>query len=57
MALSSEQAPFTSEIVGSILAADLCKKSQSDSMLCTESREFSLRALWFPPTGKVVRVG
>jgi hypothetical protein len=57
VALSSEQAPFTSEIVGSILAADLCKKSQSDSMLCTESREFSLRVLWFPPTGKVVRVG
>jgi hypothetical protein len=34
---SSEQVPFTSEIVGSILAADSCGKSQR----CTECRKFS----------------
>ena len=41
VALSSEQVPFTSEIGGSILAAD------RQSMLC---------AGWFPQTRKVDRV-
>jgi hypothetical protein len=31
VALSSEQAPFTSEIVGSILATDSCEKSRGFS--------------------------
>ena len=35
MAKSSEQAPFTSEIVGLILATDSCEKSQST--LCQKS--------------------
>ena len=38
VAQSSEQAPFTSEIVGSILATDSCEKSQST---LAESRGFS----------------
>jgi hypothetical protein len=37
VARSSEQAPFTSEIVGSILATDSCEKSQRSA----ESRGFS----------------
>ena len=39
VAQSSEQAPFTSEIVGSILAKDSCEKSQST--LCRKSWVFS----------------
>ena len=38
MTQSSEHAPFTSEIVGSILATDSCEKSQST--LC-QGRGFS----------------
>jgi hypothetical protein len=38
VAQSSEQAPFTSEFVGSILATDSCEKSQRSA----ESRRFSL---------------
>ena len=36
---SSQQAPFTSEFVGSILATDSCKRSQST--LCRKSWGFS----------------
>jgi hypothetical protein len=39
MAQSSEQAPFNSEIVGSILATDSCEKSRST--LCRKSWVFS----------------
>ena len=39
VAQSSEQAPFTSEFVASILATDLCEKSQST--LCRKSWVFS----------------
>ena len=38
LAQSSEQAPFTSKFVGSILATDSCEMSQSTS---AESRGFS----------------
>ena len=46
-----EQAPFTSEFVGWILATDSCEKSQSTKVVGF------LRVLQFPPTGKVDRVG
>ena len=52
----SEQAPFTSEVVDSILAMDSREKSQSTP--CRKS--FFLNFFWglrFPPTGKVDRVG
>ena len=39
MAQASEQAPFTSEIVGLILTTDSCEKSQST--LCQKSWVFS----------------
>ena len=55
MAQSSEQAPFISEFVGSILAMDSCEKSQST--LCRKSWVSFLRVLRFLPTGKVDRVG
>ena len=50
VAQSSEQAPFNSEIVGSILATDSCEKSLST--LCRKSWVFS----WcsgFLPQGKL----
>jgi hypothetical protein len=47
---SSEQAPFTSEIVGSILATDSCEKSQST--LCRKSWVFS-GCSGFLPQGKL----
>ena len=50
VAQSSEQAPFTSEIVGSILATDSCEKSQST--LCRKSWVFSGRS-GFLPQGKL----
>jgi hypothetical protein len=40
--MSSEQAPFTSKIEGSILATDSCEKSQST--LCRKSWVFSGRS-------------
>jgi hypothetical protein len=49
-AQSSEQAPFTSEIVGSILATDSCEKSLST--LCRMSWVFSGRS-GFLPQGKL----
>jgi hypothetical protein len=42
VAQSSEQAPFTSEIVGSILAKNSCRKNQST--LVSERRRFFLGA-------------
>jgi hypothetical protein len=54
MAQSSKQAPFTSEIVGSILAIPTHVKRVSQRS--AESRGFSPGAP-FPPTGKVDRVG
>ena len=50
MGLRSEQAPFTSEFVGSILATDSCEKSQST--LCRKSWVFSGRS-GFLPQGKL----
>ena len=47
MTQSTEQAPFTSESVGSSLAMDSCEKSLSTFV----------GSLRFPPTGKVDRVG
>jgi hypothetical protein len=47
---SSEQAPFTSEIVGTILAMDSCEKSRS--MLCGKSLVFS-GCSYFLPHGKL----
>ena len=52
MAQSSGQAPFTSEIVGSILATDSCEKSQS--MHSAESRGFSPGAPVSHAQGKLV---
>ena len=46
----SEQAPFTSEFVGWILATDSCEKSQST--LCRKSLVFSGRS-GFLPQGKL----
>ena len=46
----SEQAPFTSEFVGSILATDSCEKSQST--LCRKSWVFS-GCSGFLPQGKL----
>ena len=46
----SEQAPFTSEIVGSILATDSCEKSQST--LCRKLWVFS-GCSGFLPQGKL----
>jgi hypothetical protein len=57
MAQSSEQAPFTSEIVGSILATDSCEKSHAVMALPLLKVVGFLRVLRFPPTGKVDRVG
>ena len=51
VAQSSEQAPFTSEIVGSILATDSCEKSKST--LCRKSWVFS-GCSGFLPQGKSV---
>ena len=51
VAQSSEQASFTSEPVGSILATDSCEKNQST--LCRKSWVFC----GFPPTGEVDRAG
>ena len=56
MARSSEEAPFTSEFVGSILATDSCEKSQST--LCRKSWVFSGCSGFLPQgklTGKVDR--
>jgi hypothetical protein len=50
MAQSSEQAHFTSEFVGSILATDSCEKSQST--LCRKSWVFS-GCSGFLPQGKL----
>jgi hypothetical protein len=50
VAQSSEQAPFTSEIVGSILSTDSCEKSQST--LCRKSWVFSGYS-GFLPQGKL----
>ena len=50
VAQSSEQAPFTSEIVGSILATDSCEKIQST--LCRKSWVFS-GCSGFLPQGKL----
>ena len=51
--LFSEQAPSTSEIVGSILAM----VSFEESVNALPKVVGFLRVLWFPPTGKVDRVG
>jgi hypothetical protein len=55
---SQEQAPFTSEIVGSILATDSCMtlfwKDDVNALLKVVG---FLRVLRFPPTGNVDRVG
>jgi hypothetical protein len=54
---SSEQSPFTSEIVGSILAANtwhLCENVGQRALLKVGG---FLRVLQFPPTGNVDRVG
>jgi hypothetical protein len=48
VAQSSEQAPFTSEIVGSILTTDSCEKSRA------LPKDVVLR---FPPTEKIDRMG
>ena len=53
VAPASEQAPFISEMVGSILATENVKRVCQHS---TESRGFSPGAP-VPPTGKVGRVG
>jgi hypothetical protein len=37
VAQSSEQAPFTSEFVGSILATDSCEKKHRQSTFCRKS--------------------
>jgi hypothetical protein len=50
VAQSDEQAPFTSEFVGSILATDSCEKSQST--LCRKSWVFS-GCSGFLPQGKL----
>jgi hypothetical protein len=50
VAQSSEQAPFTSEFVGSILATESCEKSQST--LCRKSWVFSWYS-GFLPQGKL----
>ena len=50
VAQSSEQAPFTSEIMGSILATDSCERSLS--LLCRKSFVFSGRS-GFLPQGKL----
>ena len=47
IAQSSEQATYTSEIVGSILATDSCEKSQST--FCQKSWVFSGRSSFLPP--------
>ena len=53
VAQSSEQAPFTSENVGWILATD----SFEESANALAKVVGFLRVLRFPPTGKVGRVG
>ena len=53
VAQSSEQAPFTSEFVGLILATDSCEESVN----ALPKVVGFLRVLRFPPTGKVDRVG
>ena len=53
MAQSSEQTPFTSEFVGSILATDSCEEPVN---ALTKVVGY-LRVLRFPPTGNVDRVG
>jgi hypothetical protein len=53
MAQSSEQAPFTSEYMGSILATDSCEESVN----ALPKVVGFLRVLRFPPTGNVDRVG
>ena len=57
MEQSSDQAPSTSEIVGSILATDSCEKSQSRSVNALPKVVGFLRALLFPLTGNVDSVG
>jgi Sec7-like guanine-nucleotide exchange factor len=52
---SSEQAPFTSEFVGSILATDSCEKSRS--MLCRKSWVFSGCSGFLPQGMLTCRVG
>ena len=52
-AQSSEQARFTSEFVGSILAKDSCEESVN----ALPKVVGILQVLRFPPTGKVDRVG
>jgi hypothetical protein len=49
-----EQATFTSEFVGWILATDSCEKSKVNALPKVVG---FLRVLWFPPTGQVDRVG
>ena len=54
VAQSSEQAPLTSEIVGSILHTDSCMHDtyvKRGSHRSTEDRKFSPLVLRFPPTG------
>jgi hypothetical protein len=50
VAQSSEQGPFTSEILGSILATDSCEENQST--LCRKSWVFSGNS-GFLPQGKL----
>ena len=58
VAQSSEQAPFTSEIVGSILATDSCMTLMwKESVNALPKLVGFLRVLRFPPTGNVDRVG
>ena len=53
---SSEQAPFTSEIVGRSSHRTNDTYVKRVRQRSAESRGF-LRELWFPPTGNVDRVG
>jgi hypothetical protein len=57
VAQSSEQAPFTSEFVGSSLTTDSCVDSCEKSVNALPKVVGFLRVLQFPPTGKVDRVG
>jgi hypothetical protein len=58
VAQSSEQAPFTSEIVGSILATNSCMTLLwKESVNALPKVVGFLRELRFPPTGNVDRVG
>ena len=58
VAQSSEQATFTSEIVGSMLATDSCMTLMwKESVNALPKVVGFLRVLRFPPTGNVDRVG